>query len=106
MPVRTSEVLISVMAVLSVVSALIKIQLGFDIDEQYAFSMMYRFSEGQRYLTDLFDPHQFSALLMTPLFLLCRTLSIQYTVLLFRLFSALIYEIRKLQCFPRCSFLR
>lgn len=93
MPVRTSEVLISVMAVLSVVSVLIKIQLGFDIDEQYAFSMMYRFSEGQRYLTDLFDPHQFSAFLMTPLFLLCRTLSIQYTVLLFRLFSALIYAV-------------
>ncbi|MCI2153437.1 MAG: glycosyltransferase family 39 protein [Solobacterium sp.] len=78
---------------LVIAGILVKEQLGFDIDEQYAFSMMYRFSEGQRYLADLFDPHQFSALLMTPLFLLCRTLSIQYTVLLFRLFSAVIYAV-------------
>lgn len=79
--------------VLVAAAILVKVRLGFDIDEQYAFSMMYRFSEGQRYLTDLFDPHQFSALLMTPLFLMCRNLSIKYTVLLFRLFSALIYAI-------------
>lgn len=78
---------------LVIAGILVKEQLGFDIDEQYAFSMMYRFSEGQRYLADLFDPHQFSALLMTPLFLLCRNLSIQYTVLLFRLFSAVIYAV-------------
>lgn len=78
---------------LVITGILVKVRLGFDIDEQYAFSMMYRFSEGQKYLTDLFDPHQFSALLMTPLFLLCRNLSIKYTVLLFRLFSALIYAV-------------
>lgn len=78
---------------LVITGILVKVRLGFDIDEQYAFSMMYRFSEGQKYLTDLFDPHQFSAFLMTPLFLLCRNLSVRYTVLLFRLFSALIYAV-------------
>lgn len=79
--------------VLVAAAILVKVRLGFDIDEQYAFSMMYRFSKGQKYLTDLFDPHQFSAFLMTPLFLLCRNLSVRYTVLLFRLFSALIYAV-------------
>jgi len=46
----------------------VKLHLGFDYNEQYAFSMMYRFSIGQKYLSDLLDPYQFSALLMTPLF--------------------------------------
>lgn len=92
-PSRYEEAEFFALLLLVIVSILVKVRLGFDIDEQYAFSMMYRFSEGQRYLADLFDPHQFSALLMTPLFLLCRNLSIQYTVLLFRLFSAVIYAV-------------
>lgn len=91
--IRADHGLIAILTVLSAVSVLVKVRLEFDIDEQYAFSMMYRFSEGQKYLTDLFDPHQFSAFLMTPLFLLCRNLSVRYTVLLFRLFSALIYAV-------------
>lgn len=44
-----------------------KIFHGFDIDEQYAISMMWRFSIGDRYLIDVFDPYQFSAYLMFPL---------------------------------------
>ena len=74
--IRADHGLIAILTVLSAVSVMVKVRLGFDIDEQYAFSMMYRFSEGQKYLTDLFDPHQFSAFLMTPLFLLCRNLRI------------------------------
>lgn len=73
---RVDHRLNAILTVLSAVSVLVKVRLGFDIDEQYAFSMMYRFSEGQKYLMDFFDPHQFSAFLMTPLFLLCRNLRI------------------------------
>ena len=72
-------------------SILVKIHIGFDVDEQYAFSMMFRFSQGQMYLVDLFDPYQFSALLMTPLFALCRLLSEVNAVFLFRLFSGILY---------------
>ena len=58
----------AILLILVSMSLLVKIHLGFDCDEQYAFSMMYRFSQGQKYLSDLLDPYQFSALLMTPLF--------------------------------------
>ena len=85
---KASEILLLLFVTLSV---LIKIHLGFDCDEQYAFSMMYRFSQGHMYLRDLWNPYQFSALLMTPLFLLCRLISVSYTVLLFRFFSAVLY---------------
>lgn len=81
----------AILLILVSMSLLVKIHLGFDCDEQYAFSMMYRFSQGQKYLSDLFDPYQFSALLMTPLFYLCSLVSKQYMVLLFRFFSAVLY---------------
>lgn len=79
------------LSIFVLLSLFVKIHLGFDCDEQYAFSMMYRFTQGQRYISDIFDPHQFSALLTTPLFYLCSLLSKQYTVILFRSFSAILY---------------
>ena len=88
---NTNKALNIILLLLSAASIVIKIHLGFDCDEQYAFSMMYRFSKGQMYLRDVLDPYQFSALLMTPLFMLCRLISVPYTVLLFRIFSALLY---------------
>ncbi len=80
-----------ILFLLCVASIVVKIHLGFDVDEQYAFSMMFRFSRGQMYLSDLFDPYQFSALLMTPLLMLCRLLSEANAVFLFRLFSGILY---------------
>lgn len=87
------------LSIFVLLSLFVKIHLGFDCDEQYAFSMMYRFTQGQRYISDIFDPHQFSALLTTPLFYLCSFLSKQYTVILFRTFSAILYYLGSIPVF-------
>ncbi len=77
-----------------------KTVIGFDPDEQYAYSMMHRFSEGDHYLIDLFDAYQFSALLFTPVYQFSVFLSkagILNPVLLTRIFSAVILGLLNLR---------
>lgn len=48
---------------LSVAAAIIKIFIGFDVDEGYAVSMPYRLLQGDRLFLDMWEIHQTSALL-------------------------------------------
>ena len=52
-----------------------KIFVGFDPDEQYAYSMMFRFVSGDAYLSDLSDAYMFSAYLMSPVYYLSAAVS-------------------------------
>lgn len=51
------------MLVLSLAAAVIKIFVGFDIDEGYAVSMPYRLLQGDRLFLDMWEVHQTSAFL-------------------------------------------
>ena len=69
-----------------------KIFIAFDPDEQLSFALMYRLCNGQRYLTDISDPYQFSALLVSPFYYASAELgkTILNPVILFRIFSILL----------------
>ena len=81
-------------AIILVLAALaFKTVIAFDPDEQYAFSMMYRFAGKERYLIDLFDAYQFSALFVCPLYAFAAFLQTQFgfnPVFSMRIFSALL----------------
>ena len=68
---KTDRVKYSSLAAVSacvLTAILFKLWIGFDPDEQYAYSMMYRIVNGDHYLRDLFDAYQFSALFLSPFF--------------------------------------
>lgn len=51
---------------LTVLATCLKITQGFDIDEGYALSMGLRLQMGDRFIYNLWDPYQFSALFIKP----------------------------------------
>ena len=61
-----------------------KIFLGFDIDEQYALAMGYKLSNGQHLISEIWDPHQMSALFIIPIFKLMKMFDYEYIVVIIR----------------------
>lgn len=84
------QVIILILIIITIASLLWKTITGFDTDEQCIFATMNRFANGDRYLIDLFDPYQFSALIVTPIWLFCKALNPLNPVIMFRICSILI----------------
>lgn len=60
---RKEKCILVILLVASLVAAVIKIFVGFDIDEGYAVSMPYRLLQGDRLFKDMWEVHQTSAFL-------------------------------------------
>ncbi|MBO6015435.1 MAG: hypothetical protein J6P60_02465, partial [Lachnospiraceae bacterium] len=60
---RKTEIIIgSLLLIASILAAVAKILVGFDIDEGYALALPYRFLMGDRLFTQMWEVHQTSAL--------------------------------------------
>ncbi len=90
---KLNKILITVIAVCSLLAAVSKLLVGFDIDEGYAIAMPYRFLQGDRLFAEMWEIHQTSlllpALVMKPY--LAITGSTDGIVLYLRIVSALIH---------------
>ncbi|MEF9892033.1 MAG: hypothetical protein RR738_01690 [Anaerorhabdus sp.] len=80
---------------LTILSTVIKIKHGFDIDEGYAISMGMRLHAGDKLITDIWDPYQFSALFIKPFIDMVYSLegNSQQIVLITRIFSVIIQAV-------------
>lgn len=85
---RISAVLLICLVVLCL---LWKTVTGFDADEQCAIVTAHRFIMGDRYMLDMFDAYQFSALFASPFWYVSLSLFPAYPVIAFRLVSIVIY---------------
>ena len=66
---KTNSVLLKILMIIiaagSILAAIKCIFVGFQIDEEYAFTLSYRLIRGDRLLTEVWDPHQTSAFLLS-----------------------------------------
>jgi len=60
---RTDNFIWMTLLILSVIASVIKVFVGFDIDEGYAVSMPYRLLQGDRMFLDMWEVHQTSSFL-------------------------------------------
>lgn len=75
---------------------------GFDIDEQYSYSMMYRILDGTIPIVEMYDSFQFSALLASPVYWISMQLSAYYSVFITRILSVIIYFILSYKIYRFC----
>jgi len=87
------KISITIGVMLSIVAAIIKILVGFDIDEAYAITMPYRMLQGDRLFTDMWEVHQTSSFLPV---IFCEifiqlTGEIEYLVLFLRIAATIVH---------------
>lgn len=89
---KVERITIGILLGIAVLTTLKILLVGFDIDEQYAFALSYRFIKGDIPLAEMWEPHQtsafFLAAIMYPYYKLAGTTGI---VLYSRVFSLLIH---------------
>ena len=64
---------------------------GFDADEQCAIVTAHRFLMGDRYMLDIFDAYQFSAMFAAPFWYISQHFFPAYPIIAFRLISTAVY---------------
>ena len=91
--IKESIRLLLLVILLSVVGK--RIFFGFDLDEQYAISLIYRITRGDILIKEMWEPHQFSALtLALPVLLYTKIVgSTDYLVIFLRFFGVLIQSV-------------
>ena len=87
------KILLIIIAAGSILAAIKCIFVGFQIDEEYAFTLSYRLIRGDRLLTEVWDPHQTSAFLLSLIewIWIKLTGSNEYLILWCRAVTTLIY---------------
>ena len=75
------------MLVLTFVVLTLKVFVGLDQDEQAIYCIMERFLDGELWIFDLYDPRQFPALIMVPLWVLSKLIIPTSPIVCFRIIS-------------------
>ncbi|MBR2825093.1 MAG: hypothetical protein IKE51_02345 [Solobacterium sp.] len=103
MKTRNDYYLCLILSIITILSLLFKAHIGFDCDEQYAFTIMHRLaSPGLDYLVSLYDAYQFSNVFSLPLYFVSTKIG-GNVVLTFRYLSIIVISLSHLNVFFFCK---